>query len=375
MKILCIIDHFGSGGAQRQMVNLARGLRERGHDVEFFIYWPVHDFFRHQAETAGIPIHEYDKRARFSPGVILALIRLIRRHRYDVAISYLRTPNIYAELSVPFMPRSTRLVVSERNSGLQEHSLLSPLRRSLHRLADVVVSNSISQAEWLRAQHPWLSGRCRVIYNGLFMSRFARTATPPQSARDLRLIGVGRVAPQKNIECFIQGLAIFHERHSWVPAVNWAGRRSDEGQPERKYRLEIDQLLDTLPHVRAAWTWLGERSDVPELLGSHHALVLPSRYEGLPNAVCEALAAGLPVLASGVCDHPVLVPDGERGFLFDPDRPQSMADALERLLELDVAGWQRLSDAARAFAASELTVERMAAEYERLFQELHSETS
>jgi glycosyltransferase involved in cell wall biosynthesis len=71
----------------------------------------------------------------------------------------------------------------------------------------------------------------------------------------------------------------------------------------------------------------------------HDALIHPSLYEGLPNAVCEALAAGLPVLISNVCDHPLLVVEGERGFLFDPSDPLSIAMSIERAAALDADSW------------------------------------
>lgn len=354
------------------MAHLATGLKARGHDVEVFIYWPQHAFFRTQVEESGIVIHEYRKRRRFSPGVFRRLAGLIRNGHYDVVVAYLRTPAVYAELAVPFTGRATKLVVSERSSGTQEHSVIAGLRRLLHRFADAVVSNSVSQKEWLERQHPWLAGRCTVIYNGLHISRFATSPRPFAAPTELRLIGVGRVTPLKNLECLMRGLQIFHDRHGWMPAVSWAGRRTDDRPLERQYRDRLEALLDELPRVRDAWTWLGERSDVPALLASHHALVLPSLFEGLPNAICEALAAGLPVLASDVCDHPLLVADGERGFLFHPERPESMAGAMERLVALDPAEWRRVSDAARAFAAESLTVDRMVGQYEQLFRELHA---
>ncbi len=57
MKLLFVIDHFGSGGAQRQMVNLALGLSRRGHDVEFLVYYPEFDFFRARVDEAGLTVH------------------------------------------------------------------------------------------------------------------------------------------------------------------------------------------------------------------------------------------------------------------------------------------------------------------------------
>jgi glycosyltransferase involved in cell wall biosynthesis len=122
-----------------------------------------------------------------------------------------------------------------------------------------------------------------------------------------------------------------------------------------------------LPEISTRWHWLGEQLDMPSLLRRHDALIHPSLYEGLPNAVCEALAAGLPVLISNVCDHPRLVVEGERGFLFNPNDPQSIAASIEKAALLDTGGWLALSRNARRYAEAHLGVANMVDAYERLF--------
>ena len=117
-------------------------------------------------------------------------------------------------------------------------------------------------------------------------------------------------------------------------------------------------------------TWLGERKDIPELLRDNHALVLASFYEGLPNVVCEALAAATPVILSSVCDHPLLVPDGERGFLFTPDDPESIATAIQLLRGLDEDGWRRMAENSREYAEQNLTIDKMVSAYEVLFESI-----
>jgi glycosyltransferase involved in cell wall biosynthesis len=129
----------------------------------------------------------------------------------------------------------------------------------------------------------------------------------------------------------------------------------------------VDSLLDDLPEIKKRWRWLGLRSDIPQLLSDYHALIHPSFYEGLPNVVCEALSAGRPVLASNVCDHSLLVKDGERGFLFNPEEPKDIADAIARAAELGEMGWKNLSRSAREYAEENLDVERMIDAYEDLF--------
>src|SRR5262249_31401161 len=116
--------------------------------------------------------------------------------------------------------------------------------------------------------------------------------------------------------------------------------------------------------------WLGVQSDIPGLLRRHDALIHPSWYEGLPNAVCEALATGLPVLASAICDHPILVKDGERGMLFDPASPAAIAAAIARFAALNVDDRRRYARNARAFAVENLDAEQMITRYEQLLARL-----
>jgi glycosyltransferase involved in cell wall biosynthesis len=365
MRVLLVIDHFGSGGAQRQMVELACGLARRGHAVEMFVYFPQYDFFRASLAKQRIVVHERAKGRAGSLGVLVALAALLRRGAFDVVASYLSTANIYAELARLAAPRTT-LVVSERTSYHDDKSALAALlRRLLHLLADRVVANSQAQAAWLRGRW-WLRGRVSCIYNGVDLERFRPADAAPATAGPLRLLGIGRIGPEKNLLNLIAALARFAERYGYVPEVGWAGVR-DASHAGQRYCERVDRLLATLPAVQRCWQWLGLQADVPGLLHRYDALIHPSLYEGLPNAVCEALAAGVPVLASNVCDHPLLVADGIRGFLFDPLSPDSMAAALGRMAALAPEARVALGRAAREYAVAELGIETMVEHYEALF--------
>ena len=370
MKILCVTDSFGSGGAQRQMVNLACGLKQRGHEVEFFIYFPQKSFFRKQVEELGIPIHEFQKGRGFSLELIRRLVSLIRNNYYSIVVSFLDNPNIYAELSSILSP-SSKFVVSERCSHLEEKGFINALiKRNLHRLASHLVTNSIAHREWLQKKFPWLKEKVSTIYNGLDVRFYLGLPNPPHKKKDLKLIAVGRIGLQKNLICFIKALHIFQQTYGWAPSVSWVGRRETVTSKDREYCQQVDDLLKSLPEVKKSWAWLGERSDVPTLLEKHHALILPSFYEGLPNVVCEALAAGRPVLVSDVCDNALLVPDGERGFLFDPSAPETIAKAINQLLALKNDEWVRISKMARQYAETSLSIDRLVTEYEDLFMRL-----
>jgi len=364
MRVLLVIDHFGSGGAQRQMVELACGLQRRGHRVEMFIYFPEHDFFRSRVDEHHIRVHEYRKGPGFSLGVVTKLVSLLRGGGFDVVVSYLSSANIYAELA-SMIPNSARLIVSERTSHKDDRSWLGAcLRRLLHGVADAVVANSRTQHDWLRRKW-WLREKVSCIYNGLDLDVFRPHEIIPAARRDLRLLAIGRIGPEKNLLNLIAALSLLHGESGYAPQVSWIGPR-DDSPAGRAYCRQVDQLLESLPEIHRRWRWLGVRTDIPESLAQHHALIHPSLYEGLPNVLCEALAAGKPALVSNVCDHPWLVADGERGFLFDPLDPRSIASAIGRLAGLDADTWRAFSHNAREYAEANLGVEKMVAAYEAL---------
>lgn len=128
--------------------------------------------------------------------------------------------------------------------------------------------------------------------------------------------------------------------------------------------------MDKNTNIKTSWKWAGLRSDIPTLLADHHALILPSLYEGLPNVVCEAMLAGKPALVSNVCDNPILVNEGERGFLFNPVEPRNIAKAIEKLIALNREDWERISLNAHNFACSNLSLRKMVSDYENLFDKL-----
>ena len=365
MKILLVVDHFGSGGAQRQIVELASGLHARGHDVEMFVYFPEHAFFRGRLEQLHVRVHESDKRRVGSLGVLRALVSVIRERRFDIVVSFLSGANIYSEVA-KLLTRRGKLVVSERTSYLDDKSFFSAyLRRMLHSAADFVVANSESQTTWLMRRW-WLKGKVGCIYNGLELGRYACETLIPREREEIRLLAIGRIGVEKNTLNVIRALELFRRNHGYVPRFTWVGSR-DMSAAGEAYGAQVHALLDSLPEVRARWEWLGLQEDIPQLLAEHHALVHASFYEGLPNAVCESLAAGRPVLASRVCDHPLLIAEGERGFLFDPMRPEDINAALSRLVRLGTEEWRALSFNARQFANEYLSSERMVAAYESLF--------
>jgi glycosyltransferase involved in cell wall biosynthesis len=371
MRLLLVIDSFGSGGAQRQLVQLAIGLAAAGHSVEFFIYAPHHDHFRDVVDAAGIPVHVHRKRGRFAPGPVLALAALMRRARYDVVLAYLTTPGIYAELASVrnrLHGRRTPVVVSERGP-LAHVSTALRLALGVHHLASHLVTNSRNNLDQLLSLWPSLRARASVIYNGVDLEHFHPTPTPrAASPAQLNVLAIGTLVPTKEAMVLVEALALHRERYGWVPTVSWVGKLSPHGG-DADYERRVRERLVAL-NLGASWSWLGERHDVPALLRSHDVLVHPSVLEGLPNAVCEALACGLPVIAARIGDNEALVAEGVTGFLHAPGDPVALAEALAAFAGLTEARRAAMRSAARTFAADSLALDRCIAAYEQLFRRL-----
>ena len=370
MKILFVIDHLGSGGAQRQMVTLACAIQAAGHVIEFFIYHPEYIFFHKKIVDSQINVHMCKNNAKgFSLKVLFELRKKIVCEKYDVVLSYLSSPNIYSELVFMSLKRKG-LIVSERNSSLFEKSIISAiLRRALHFRSDFVVANTHAQKKWLDTYLPWLRKKTVTILNGLeYCPKEIPPIIIPDDNKKLKLIAIGRVCEQKNVINLIEALNCFFCSHGWIPSITWVGRHDS---PE-SYCRKVERLLEKYPHVRHKWEWLGERADINNLIIDHHALILPSLYEGLPNVVCEAMCLGKIVLVSNVSDNSIIVKNGERGFLFDPSSPDSIAKAIFQLSCLTATQWMNFSNNGYLYAKETFSVNRLTKEYLQLFESCRS---
>lgn len=365
MKILCVIDSLGSGGAQRQMVNLACGLKAKGHSVELLVYFPDLRFFRADVDAACITVHEVYKNKGFSLKVLGKIVNLMRSSNCEAVISFLHTPNIYVELARFFSRSTARLIVSERSSYIRETgSITQKISRYLHVLADAVVANSYTHAKWL-SSHDWLRDKTHVIYNGYPLIAIKRHNYSAAGNQSTNFLIAGRIDAGKNGIRLLEALVLFNQRNGYTPSISWAGRQEIDAE-SLKVRAEMDRILTENPQISGQWHWLGERNDIPQLMENCDALIHVSLFEGLPNVVCEAFIAGRPVIASNVCDHPFLVEDGVRGVLCDPLLPFSICAAIERFTSLSSTERLTLGQNARKYFEENLSIDRMVSAYESL---------
>jgi glycosyltransferase involved in cell wall biosynthesis len=327
VRVVVITNRFGDVGTHPQLTRLALHLREVGHDVRAISLAPpgtIPEMFA----RSGIRTETIDARRRGSSlPTAWRLSTLFQRLRPDVAVAFLYEaimPTRFAGL-IARVP----VISSIRNE------YFGPRRREVilrvtERLSAVTVVNSDRVAASLVNRGIASPRHLVVIHNGIDVSRFAPSAERRRRTRaslgvddgEFVWLAVGRLTEQKGYAFLLRAFSAVIEA---VPSARLfiVGRGALREELERTVRIS---------GVHRKISFLGFRSDIVDLLIAADALVLASRYEGMPNVVMEALSTGRPVVATDVGAVPDLITDGLNGYLAPPSDPDALAAAMTKVL-------------------------------------------
>ena len=367
MHVVCLISNLAAGGAQRQMLELTGLLMARGHLVEVAYHHPE-SFFRGQYEARGVPCFHVGGAGKLRR--VVRFYRWLWRRRPDVVLAFLPAPGLVAEIcSLPF--RRYGVVVSERNTDLDEPRKRVRLQLALHRLADAVVANSHTNRLRVESLAPWLKGKVYTVYNTVDLDYFSPSGSAPAS-QEVRLLGVGRIVKQKNIPNLLEALGRVIETHPRVEIrLDWYGGMT-KAPPGNRFdsSAELRCIEERLKSSDLAGrvSFHAPTQDLRTAYRNASALVLPSRYEGLPNVVCEAAACGRPILATDVCDNSALVEDGKTGILFRSPSAGDLTEGLCRFLVLTRAQREDMGNESRLLAERILAPQPFVECYEAILE-------
>lgn len=363
MRIALLIDSLASGGAQRQIVELATGMKERGHSISLGVYHRS-DFFINPLEREEIKIIELKTKNKL--GKVLKVRNWLKSFKPNIVQSYLTNPNAVAVLA-SLGERPWKVVVSERSTPdcQSDRRYYIRAKRQTYRFADWVITNSHSNMVILHKYLPILKGKSSVIWNGVDLDKFHPLFS--EKPRDtFQFICVASVWRRKNVLRIIEAIDLLRKKKIRSFGFRWVGRFG-AGDPDMKHPWEEPvQRIKSLG-LNDIFTFTGESNNVQNELQSADALVLCSLYEGFPNAICEGMASGLPIVASKISDIPRIVEDGVNGFLCDPTDVSSITGALERCLALSKEDQAKFGNESRRRAEKMLSKEKFLNEYESLY--------
>lgn len=353
LDVVLLLTSFDVGGTERQMVELATRLdpsRFRPHLACF------HERGRLVDEIPDrIAIREFPVRGFANPAALGQLIAFAAWCR-SIGASIVHTCDLYGNMfglpgaalaGVPVRIANRREILTGDKSRAQLTA-----QRHAYRLAHAVVANSdAARAQLAREGIP--PARLHLIPNGLDVRRF--TAVPERAAIR-RVVMVANLRAEKGHDTLLAAAPRILDRH---PDATF----TFVGEGPRRSALEVlTRALGLGDRVQ----FLGERRDVAAVLAEHDLFVLPSRSEAFPNALIEAMASALPVVATDVGGIPEVVRPGVNGRLVPPDDSGALADAVVALMD-DPAGAAALGRAGRADIERHYTFDRMVEGFEQLY--------
>jgi glycosyltransferase involved in cell wall biosynthesis len=337
-RILFVVTLAETGGAQTYVASLLAPLADR-FDVAVAAHGdgPLLEAAR-AAGVRFVPLRQVRRPLslwRDALGLLELLALLRRQHPHIVHVNSAKAGAL-GRLAATLAGVPIRVYTVHgwafRAHGWPASALYRWAERLLRPLTTVTICVADSERRAGLAAHTCEERTTVVIHNGVAPGGF-REVGKARSGRP-RLVTVGRLQEPKDALTLVRALAALRGRPFEAVLVGDGPDRPAVEEEVRRLGLESAVQL------------LGERDDVPELLGTADVFVLSSYSEGLPLSILEAMAAGLPVVASNVGGVSELVADGDTGLLVPPGDAQSLAAAIERLLE-DPALCRRFGEAGR----------------------------
>jgi glycosyltransferase involved in cell wall biosynthesis len=363
-KVLHIISSGGMYGAEAVILNLSRTLNEGPHRSMLGVFSNLSQPNLQLYEIAtkqGIEAHAIPCQGQIDRTVPAAVRDLVRQTGATVVHAHGYKADIYVYLAM----RGSRTPIVSTCHTWYDNDLTVRLYGALDRLvlrsysAVVAVSEEVKQRLLGAGVH---KDRIHLIQNGIDLRPFAAShpsrRDQPEPDLPLKVGLVGRLAPEKGVDLFLRAAAgVLNE----MPLTQFVivGDGPD--------RAKLQALIDELGIGKNA-SLFGRNEDMPSFYASLDLLVSSSRQEGLPIALLEGMASGLPLIATAVGAVPTLVQDSRTGVLVPPENPQALTTAIVKLLR-DPASRSSYGAAARNLIQQEYSAERMAADYLQLYEQ------
>lgn len=368
-KVFYLLDSLDVGGTETQAVELALRIPESGYEVTLGCLRARGPLLE-RLQGSQVAVREFHPEGGIdSPAGFYQLLRLswfLRRAKFDIVHTHDLWSNL---LGVPAARLAgVRAIVSSRRDLANFDWYQSKRRgwlRRIQNLGGAVLVNATPIRDALIAEDGFKPEKLRVIHNGVDIEKFHTS----RDERDQLFPGVGRgklIVLVGNMHTDVKG-------HPWLiasaPAVvhDFPSARfvlAGDGEQRPRFEQQVAKL-----GLEQNFLFLGRRADIAKILACCDIAVLPSRAEGLPNAVLEYMAAGLPTIASRVGGNGELIEDGVTGLLVPSEDSAALSDALLAVLR-DPESARRMAQNGREFTIQNFSFERLVREVDELYSEL-----
>lgn len=375
MKILILVDNLGSGGMQAQLVNLINGIKKRGHEIQLVLYHPGDDkgFFCDSLDISSTKITRLGASGGFR--FMVAKYICLQSCRHDVILSFLHSANFYVTCAkiMNFFLRKNKnffnIVVDMSSFGNRKAFRLSVMSFFSMLFANRVISNSETQNSYYQAL-PGGKSKSLFIPNGVDSENFFKPYKKWESEdRDFYLV-VGRVSRAKNGPAFVQALREFSIKSRRAAKVIWVGRFDNDPMAKDDKEQMDDLIAKMISEKNLDWTWAGEVENVDWYYKNARCLIIPSRWEGVPNVLIEAMLAGCPIISTPVSDIPYILGDSNCGIVCEGVEPRHISSGIQLFDELEPQAIDDMRLRAQQYAVENFSIDNMTDKYIQAINEV-----
>lgn len=323
-KVLIFTSIAGLGGSEKMVYHLAKGIDKNKFDVSVcFLYGEGIISRQLQNENIDVIILSHNKEGFLSTA--LKFFKIAKSRRFDILYLWGYKVNLIGRVVGKLL--SCKIITAQRSIDDHRTKLQNLVDSLTTWMVDIYISNSKAAQKMLIDKRNISSNKIITIYNGIDIENNDLIDSIDMSKMGIKpdqlVIGVvANLIPYKGHEFFLKALKEVCNRHSNVCALLI-------GDGDLREQLE---MLSFELGLKDKVFFLGTRDDVQKLLRGIDIFVLPSLFEGMPNAIMEAMASKKPVIATNVGGVPELVTDGETGYLVPPKQPKEMANMIIQLL-------------------------------------------
>jgi GalNAc-alpha-(1->4)-GalNAc-alpha-(1->3)-diNAcBac-PP-undecaprenol alpha-1,4-N-acetyl-D-galactosaminyltransferase len=323
MKVIFLAGSMNQGGAELQLLSLAKLFKDKGHEVEIFALTD-YDFYVPFVQSHSIQYTCLKNNQSKLKRVFLTAEKF-RNSKPDLIISYLKIVSQVAIAAKLLSGSKSKLIVGERTSLKKPWHDLYYFNLLL--LADYITVNSVSKLNYLKGKFPLLKGRIGFVPNIIDVDNFTPKIPVKHENRVVKLAYVGRISPEKNVLALVQATSeLIKDKYNI--SLDLFGDNKN-----KVYFKEVsEQIRNT--SINKKITFKGPLKDVREAYENTDLICLVSHYEGFSNVLAEALACGIPIIASDIEENRFLVEDGVNGFLVNHNDIEDIARGIKQFLNM-----------------------------------------
>jgi len=322
IRVLQIINSLHAGGAEALLKNFVLQMKEnRKIQIEICVLYS-NGLFKKEIKNKGISIWDLGLKFKYDLRGIVKLISLIKRGKYNIVHVHLFPANIFISLASLFLPKNIKFIFSEHNVYNRRRSckifkiLDTFIYSRYYKIICVSKQVQVALVEWL----PNLKRKSVVISNAVPVSDLSNGSI----VKKYDILFVGRLTKAKGVDILLKAIKIIKEKYQKEIRAAIVGKGYlDEELKGLVMELGIEKEVE----------FLGVRRDIEKLMQSTKLFVLPSRWEGLPLTILEAMSSGAGIIATKVGSIPEVIQNGKEGILIFPEDSETLAGAIAELLK------------------------------------------